>query len=176
MVENALRGVVREALSYIAEHGRPGRHHFYITFRTATPGVVMPEVLRERFPEEMTVVLEHEFDDLRVTAETIAVTLYFQRRPERLTIPFAAITAFADPSVKFGLQFPAGGEVEAGAPAKAGPERQRRDAAVASAEKAAVPLIGSPGAAGKAPPPEKEKPSAKKKPGEVVTLDTFRKK
>ena len=175
MVENALRGVVREALSYIAEHGRPGRHHFYITFRTATPGVVMPEILRERFPEEMTVVLEHEFDDLRVTAETIAVTLYFQRRPERLTIPFAAITAFADPSVKFGLQFPAGDEAEAGAPAKAGPERARRDAAAASAEKAAVPLIGSPGGAGKVPP-EKERPPAKKKPGEVVTLDTFRKK
>ena len=105
MVEAALRGVVREALARASAKGLPGAHHFYITFRTRFPGLALPDYLAERYPEEMTVVLEHQFWDLEVTEERFSVTLSFQNKPERLVIPFEAITAFADPAVKFGLQF-----------------------------------------------------------------------
>jgi uncharacterized protein len=105
MVENALRGVVREALSRAAREGLRGGHHFYIGFVTGAPGVVLPESLVEQYPDEMTIVLQHQFWDLEVRPESFSVTLSFQRRPERLTIPFAAIRSFTDPSVEFGLQF-----------------------------------------------------------------------
>jgi uncharacterized protein len=105
MVESALRGVVREALARTASSGLPGAHHFYITFRTRFPGLAIPDSLSQQYPDEMTVVLEHQFWDLEVSEQCFAVTLSFQNKPERLTIPFDAITAFADPAVKFGLQF-----------------------------------------------------------------------
>jgi len=107
MVEAALRGVVREVLARAAASGLPGAHHFYITFRTGFPGVGIPDELHKQYPDEMTVVLEHQFWDLEVEEERFSVTLSFKNRPERLTIPFDAVTAFADPSVKFGLQFQA---------------------------------------------------------------------
>jgi hypothetical protein len=107
MVEAALRGVVREALARTAANGLPGAHHFYVTFRTSFPGVVLADHLGQRYPEEMTVVLEHQFWDLDVLEDRFSVTLSFQNKPERITIPFEAITAFADPAVKFGLQFQA---------------------------------------------------------------------
>ncbi|HEV8026150.1 MAG TPA: ClpXP protease specificity-enhancing factor SspB, partial [Stellaceae bacterium] len=93
MVEAALRGVVREALARTAVNGLPGAHHFYITFRTRFPGLALPDYLAAQYPEEMTVVIEHQFWDLEVTEERFSVTLSFQNRPERLTIPFDAITA-----------------------------------------------------------------------------------
>ncbi len=105
MVEAALRGVVREALARAAANGMPGAHHFYITFKTGFEGVELPEHLRAKHPEEMTVVLEHQFWDLTVEEDRFAVTLSFQNKPERLVIPFEAILSFADPAVKFGLQF-----------------------------------------------------------------------
>jgi hypothetical protein len=105
MVEAALRGVVREALARAAASGLPGAHHFYITFRTRFPGLTLPDYLAQQYPEEMTVVLEHQFWELEVTDACFSVTLSFQNKPERLVIPFEAITAFADPAVKFGLQF-----------------------------------------------------------------------
>jgi uncharacterized protein len=105
MVESALRGVVREALARTAASGLPGAHHFYITFRTRFSGLAIPDYLSQQYPDEMTVVLEHQFWDLEVSEQCFSVTLSFQNRPERLTIPFDAITAFADPAVKFGLQF-----------------------------------------------------------------------
>lgn len=105
MVENALRGVVRRALSYAAERGLPGDHHFYVSFRTNHPGVDIPAQLRARYPTEMTIVLQHQFWGLDVGEEAFGVTLSFSDVPERLTIPFSAISAFADPSVRFGLQF-----------------------------------------------------------------------
>ena len=105
MVEAALRGVVREALARAATNGLPGAHHFYITFRTRFPGLDLPDDLARQYPEEMTIVLEHQFWELEVGEQSFSVTLSFQNRPERLTIPFEAITAFADPAVKFGLQF-----------------------------------------------------------------------
>ncbi|MGO8918336.1 MAG: SspB family protein [Stellaceae bacterium] len=123
MVEAALRGVVREALARTAAQGLPGAHHFYITFRTHFPGLALPDHLGQQYPEEMTVVLEHQFWDLQVSEECFSVTLSFQNKPERLVIPFDAITAFADPAVKFGLQFQGvPGEAEA-APAEPAPAK-----------------------------------------------------
>jgi len=105
MVEEALRGVVRESLTFAAEQGLPGDHHFYITFRTHLPGVMVPDYARARHPEEMTIVLQHQFWDLVVDDERFSVTLSFSGKSERLEIPFNAVTGFADPSAKFGLQF-----------------------------------------------------------------------
>lgn len=103
MVEDALRAVVRRAISEVAEVGLPGAHHFYITFRTGFPGVVLANYLRERYPTEMTIVLQHQFDDLDVGEESFGVTLRFSNKSERIVVPFRAVTVFADPSVNFAL-------------------------------------------------------------------------
>lgn len=108
MVENALRGVVRQALEQVAESGLPGEHHFYITFRTDHTGVEMSRALREQYPREITIVLQYQFWDLTVGHEAFTVTLSFNNRSEYLHVPFDAVIAFADPSVRFGLQFDAG--------------------------------------------------------------------
>jgi uncharacterized protein len=146
MVETALRGVARQALALAARDGLRGGHHFYISFRTGSPGVVLPDHLRATYPDEMTIVLEHQYWGLEVGDEAFSVTLSFSSRSERLTIPFAAITTFADPSVKFGLQF----EAPAAAPAEA------------AAQPAAAPATE---------PAAPERPAA-----EIVTLDRFRKR
>ena len=146
MVESALRGVVREALARAAASGLPGTHHFYITFKTGFPGLSISEALVGQYPEEMTVVLEHQFWDLEVAEDHFAVTLSFQGRPERLTVPFEAITSFTDPSVKFGLQFQPGEGITP--PSPPGPKLEEKKKA--------------------------EKPVGKT--GEVVALDAFRKK
>jgi hypothetical protein len=149
MVENALRGVVREALVRAARDGLPGSHHFYVSFRTDDPGVAVPEHLAKEYAGEMTIVLQHQFWDLEVEEQHFSVLLSFHNKPERLTIPFAAITAFADPSVKFGLQFQT---PEAAAPAAAG-----------------LPVAVA--AAGEPEPKLEKRPAA-----EIVTLDKFRKR
>jgi hypothetical protein len=105
MVEGALRGVVKTSLREVIEHGLPGDHHFYITFLTDYPGVKIPDYLRDRYPGEMTIVLQYQFSDLKVTDEFMNVTLSFNNVPEKLVIPLAAISIFADPSVNFALQF-----------------------------------------------------------------------
>lgn len=106
LMQDALRGVVRAALQEAANpRGLPGKHHFYITFRTHAPGVVIPDQLRARYPDEMTIVLEHQFWDLEVYADRFRVILKFSGQPQPITIPLSAITRFFDPSVKFGLQF-----------------------------------------------------------------------
>ncbi|MBI1327602.1 MAG: hypothetical protein GC136_08185 [Alphaproteobacteria bacterium] len=105
MVEGALRGVVREALQEVVDTGLPGDHHFYITFMTDHPGVSIPSYLKDRYPGEMTIVLQYQFYDLAVTKEILNVTLSFNNVPEKLVIPIPAITIFADPSVNFALQF-----------------------------------------------------------------------
>jgi hypothetical protein len=152
MVERALRGVVREALARTAASGLPGTHHFYITFQTRHPGTKIPESLSSQYPEDMTIVLEHQFWALEIEEDHFAVTLSFQSRPERLVIPFEAITAFTDPSCKFGLQFQAN---EGGVGATAGETSTKPAKAEA-----------------------KKEPVADKGPktGEVVALDAFRKK
>lgn len=105
LVSDALRGVVRQVLTEIGSTGLPGEHHFYITIDTRLPGVRISSALRQRFPEEMTVVLQHQFWDLKVTEQTFEVGLSFSGVPERLLIPFSSITGFADPSVDFALKF-----------------------------------------------------------------------
>lgn len=171
-----MRGVVREALARTAANGLPGAHHFYITFKTRAPGVELSAHLAEKYPDEMTIVLEHQFWDLDVSEEKFEVTLSFNNRPERIAIPFCAIAAFADPSVKFGLQFPAADAVaepqqsstpisarlEAARPAKHASEPVPQPALAKRAGK----LVGKPAPAKEAPPKE----------AEVVTLDAFRKK
>jgi len=106
LMQDALRSVVRAALQEAASpRGLPGKHHFYITFRTHAPGVIIPDHLRARYPDEMTIVLEHQFWDLEVYADRFRVILKFSGQPQPITIPLKAITRFFDPSVKFGLQF-----------------------------------------------------------------------
>lgn len=163
MVEAALRGVVREALERAAKHGLFGGHHFYVSFRSGAPGVELPDYLRERFPAEMTIVLEHQFWDLKVDPSGFEVTLSFQGKPERLVIPFAALTAFADPSVKFHLQFQT-----AVAALPALPEGPAPVPAVLPEKKEQAERKGADKPAGDA--------KEAKKPAEVVTLDAFRKK
>ena len=105
MLHDALRGVARQALRVAASQGLPGNHHFYLAFRTDYPGVGLSAILRDRYPEEMTIVLQHQFRDLEVTDEDFSVTLSFGGDFQRLTIPFKAMTVFSDPSVNFGLNF-----------------------------------------------------------------------
>ena len=105
MVEGALRAVVREAMTRVAAEGLPGEHHLYITFRTQEPSVQIPQYLAERYAEEMTIVLQHQFENLVVGDDGFEVSLNFNNVQEHLKIPFGAITAFADPSANFGLQF-----------------------------------------------------------------------
>lgn len=182
MVESALRGVVREALTRTAEHGLPGSHHFYITFRTSDPGVVIPDFLRTKYPGDMTIVLEHQFWDLAVAEDSFSVTLSFQNRPERLTIPLMAICAFADPSVKFGLQFQPETSDDPAASAVDGPGKKAPPAIVAGPKlvdsKAPAATSGKKQAAEKSSDDKRsgEKTPAERKAADVVTLDTFRKK
>lgn len=181
MVQEALKGVVRKILSEAARDGLPGEHHFYVTFRTGAPGVRLSQRLREKHPEEMTIVLQHQFWDLSVSEHAFEVGLSFSGVPERLLVPFDAVTTFFDPSVQFGLKF----ETQ-DAPEDAGtqPEAETADASTPLPAKvlpAAVPAT-------KAKPVEAEIAGADKDAAadegdsdsrgtaEVVSLDSFRKK
>lgn len=168
LVERALRHVVHDALDHVAENGLPGGHHLYITFRTDHEDVVLADELHVRYPSEMTVVLQHEFWGLEVRDDGFAVTLSFGNRPQRIEVPFEAVTVFADPSVEFGLQFAAPEALkpetgEAGAEAPQGPAAQVAELPQKRADEAA--------ADGGAAEKDDEAASA-----EVVTLDRFRKK
>ncbi len=103
-IEDALRSVISQALSFTAENGLVGDHHFYITFRTNVDQVTMPDFLKAQHPEEMTIVIQHQYEDLLVENDGFFTTLRFNGKPERLYIPFSEITGFTDPSVNFGLQ------------------------------------------------------------------------
>ncbi len=105
MIDHAMREVVRQSLLIAESEGLPGDHHFFISFKTDFPGVQISEALKSRYPGEMTIVLQHQFWDLKVEDDFFSVTLSFNNVPEKLVVPFLALTAFADPSVKFGLQF-----------------------------------------------------------------------
>ena len=104
LVQDALRSVVRKVLADTARSGLIGEHHFNIAFKTQAPGVVVPPAVRQRFPDEMSIILQHEFWDLVVTQDGFEVSLNFSRKPERLTVPFDSITGFTDPSVPFGFK------------------------------------------------------------------------
>jgi hypothetical protein len=146
MVETALRGVVREALARTVKDGLRGAHHFYLSFRTGAPGVAIADYLRDKYPEEMTIVLQHQFWGLEVREQDFSVTLSFQNRPEQLTIPFAAVASFADPSVNFALQFE-----------------------IVAAKQPDTPALP-------AKTPAQEPAPAPRPAAEIVTLDKFRKR
>ncbi len=177
MVERALRGVLRDALGLVAERGLPGAHHFYITFRTDHAGVEIPDRLRERYPSEMTIVLEKQFWGLEVGQESFAVTLSFADLPERLTVPFESVIAFADPSVRFGLQFDSGGG-EGGEEDKPSAEVTMLpvEAAEPGGEKDAPARPSARSKAPKAAGANESSGDAAADEAEIVPLDTFRKK
>ncbi len=190
-VQDALRGMVRDLLADAAKKGLPGDHHFFITFDTTAEGVRLSERLRAQYPEEMTVVLQYQFRDLKVTDAAFEVVLSFGGAPERLHIPFDAIKGFADPSVQFALQFEAlmlpGDEADAEDPAaqkpkpplqdKSSEKNQEKNRDKASSGRTSVPSTrpSNPPAdaerSGETPQPPDDKPGA-----EVVRLDRFRKK
>lgn len=171
MVEEALRSVVRTALTEAATNGLPGDHHFYITFKTQLAGVDIPAFLRQKYEDEMTIVLQHQFWGLKVTEERFEVLLSFNDVHEKLSIPFTAITGFVDPSVKFGLQF------------QVAEEAQDVPEGVAAFTPAGKPAAGKPASASAA---EQEpetlseaadgENAAYENGANVVTLDKFRKK
>ena len=105
LIDRAMHIIVREVLRRVQKTGLPGDHHFYITFLTHYPGVMISDTLREKYPDEMTIVIQHQFWDLEVEEDRFSIVLSFNNVQENLTIPFNALTGFADPSVKFGLQF-----------------------------------------------------------------------
>ncbi len=105
LAQDAMRGVVRTVLTQAAKSGLPGEHHFYVSFDTAASGVVLSKRLKDKYPAEMTIVLQHRFWDLSVSDDGFEVKLTFDGIPERLVVPFAAIRVFFDPSVRYGLQF-----------------------------------------------------------------------
>lgn len=149
MVEDALRGVMRQCLTLVARRGGlPGGHHFYITFRTRHPGVSIPAHLLARYPEEITIVLQHQFWNLDVGEDRFSVVLAFGGVRETLVVPFGAVSAFADPSAKFGLQY----QVE-----------QSESTALSQSVTASNPAA------------EPSKPADPPK-GQVIALDAFRKK
>ena len=117
IIQEALRDVVRRVLAQVAEHGLPGEHHFLIAFRTNHPGVRVPQFLRDMYPEEIKVMLQHQFWDLAVDEEMFSVTLSFNASRQRLIVPFAAVTAFVDPSVELVLRFEPPGQAAAASPA-----------------------------------------------------------
>ncbi len=112
LMHQAMRGLIRTVLADVAAHGLPGAHHFFITFDTTHPGVAIADWLHERYPSEMTVVLQHWFSGLEVTEDGFSVTLNFGNQPEPLVIPFDAVRTFVDPSVEFGLRFESQDEEE----------------------------------------------------------------
>ncbi|MFC3692079.1 SspB family protein [Chenggangzhangella methanolivorans] len=156
LTQNALRSVVRDVLMRVSREGVPGEHHFYISFRTTDPDVRLSQRLRERYPAEMTVVLQHQFWDLEVDDDGFEVGLSFGNVPEKLVVPFRSITGFFDPSVQFGLKFdhPDAEALDAEEPA-------------AEAEEPAAEIAAE-------PEPETTHPPAGG--AEVVSLDKFRKK
>src|ERR1700712_5233817 len=155
LTDSALRGVVRDALRRIEKSGLIGAHHFYLTFKTHGDGVDIPEFLKEQYPDEMTIIIQHQYWALKVKDDYFEVTLTFKKLPAPLHIPFNALTAFFDPGVQFGLQFRSEGDA-----AKTGPMM------VPSSDPVEEPTLQ--------PDPAAENPAAV--PGEVVSLDSFRKK
>ncbi len=206
LAQDALRSVVRRVLTDAAREGLPGEHHFYISFRTQHPGVRISHRLAEKYPDEITIVLQHQFWDLQVSDQGFEVGLSFGNSPEKLVVPFEAVSQFFDPSVQFGLKFEVAGDappqsegadgasprpptrgaasepVEAPAARRAARgsavEPKPRDGKAAPAGKAEKPG-GKPDASAKAKPLQvvpEGEPAGAEGEKKIVSLDTFRKK
>jgi hypothetical protein len=166
LTDAALRGVVRDALRRIEKQGLIGSHHFYLTFKTKFPGVDIPDFLSEQYPDEMTIILQHQFWGLKITEELFEVTLTFKKLPATLVVPFAALTAFFDPGVQFGLQFRGPeGDAKSGSPQMMPPTPAPEQNRERTSETAPSKIAETAG----------EKPATPQA-GEVVSLDSFRKK
>lgn len=139
LLRGALLGLIRDLLRRIADEGFPGDHHFYLTFRTDAHGVVLSAAQRQRFPQEMTIVLQHQYWNLEVGDEAFSVTLRFGGDPERLTIPFAALTGFVDPPASFGLRLDATAEKEGPSVTQEAPSLERPEPLAAQPESPAAP-------------------------------------
>ena len=156
LMQKALRSLMRDVLSMVAElKDSPGEHHFYIEFMTTAPDVTMPDHLREDYPERMTIVLQHQFENLVVTDEYFAVTLWFKGKEAHLKIPFDAVSSFADPSAQFGLRFEAAPD-----PDSAETSSPQTEAAADSADETE----------------EEASTDERTDSADVVSLDSFRKK
>ncbi|MBN8962162.1 MAG: hypothetical protein J0H71_13595 [Rhizobiales bacterium] len=162
LARDALRGVLRQVLTDAAEHGLPGDHHFYITFLSKAEGVKLSPRLLSQYPEEMTIILQHQFWDLVVTPDRFEVGLSFGGVPERLVVPFSAIKSFLDPSVQFGLQF------ETADSAGVAPALDQSEAK--------PPAAIAPASAAEASTTADDDPPKPSEGAEVVRLDRFRKK
>jgi hypothetical protein len=178
LAQEALRGVVHRVLVDAAKNGLPGEHHFYISFDTRADGVRLSPRMLAQYPEEMTVVLQHQFWDLVVTDEGFEVGVSFGGIPERLAVPFAAVKGFFDPSVQFGLQFEEIGDAAAVDSAD-GEASARKDPAAArppAEHKGVAPSVAAVPVPANPDPAETEGPDKPSGGGEVVRLDRFRKK
>ena len=175
LVQNALRGVIRKVLTEVAKTGLPGNHHFFITFVTNAPGVKVSNRMREQYPEQMTIVLQHQFWDLEVTENSFDVGLSFSDVPEKLHVPYSAIRGFYDPSVNFELEF----DVENPDSVEAGPISAVADPASNDAgepDPSALPAAeGEPGALAASADKDPDEDDADKPGADVVSLDSFRK-
>jgi len=165
LARDALRGVLRKVLTDAATHGLPGEHHFFITFLSRADGVKLSPRLLAQYPEEMTIILQHQFWDLVVSEERFEVGLSFGGIPERLVVPFSAIKSFFDPSVQFGLQFE---------PTEAAGEAPATHLPAAPAPSALAVPAAAPAAGEQTETPEE--PAKPSEGAEVVRLDRFRKK
>ena len=157
LMHEAMRGLIRNVLTQVAEDGLPGAHHFFITFDTSHPDAELADWLSDRYPTEMTVVMQHWYDNLTVTEDGFSVTLNFGDQPEPLYIPYEAIKTFVDPSVEFGLRFEAHEDGDAD-----------EDAPIAKLDPAPEQGVPKP----KTQPP---KSNGSGKDADVVSLDSFRK-
>ncbi len=170
LIDTAMRNVVREALIHVHQFGLPGDHHFFISFQTEYPGVSISPQLKARYPEEITIVVQHQFWDLKIARDHFSIMLSFNNIPEKLVVPFDALTAFADPSIKFGLQF------HGKPPANSNPASN----APVAEEPVACPATGRTGT--EKPPMaafEEEAPSEETKAAndeKVISLEAFRKR
>jgi hypothetical protein len=181
LIQDAMRSVVRTVLTDAATKGLPGEHHFFISFDTTADGVVLSPRIKAQYPKDMTIVLQHQFWDLTVTNDRFEVGLSFSGIPERLVVPFRAITAFEDRSVQFVLQFAAAEEEAAGAATDGERPPAQHDRLPTSIEP--LPVAANPEpvaeAAKEAAETSADKPAAKSDApatAEVVRLDRFRKK
>jgi len=182
LTQQALRGVVRRVLTDTAKKGLPGDHHFYISFNTRADGVRLSDRLRAQYPDEMTIILQHQFWELKVGEEGFEVSLSFGGIPERLTVPFEAINGFFDPSVQFGLQFEEiteGEERPTPANIQEPPATDNKKKRVPTSPLA--PAVTTEPAPAPRPPAPASKREKSEKPvtgggAEVVRLDRFRKK
>ena len=180
LVQEALRSVVRRVLTDASRSGLPGEHHFNISFRTHDEGVSIPSFLTSRYPDEMAIILQHEFWDLAVLDDHFEVSLNFSRKPERLVIPFSAITGFSDPSVPFGFKI----EAQSALPTKEPePEPHREPQKVSAQAKIEAPISlklekrpAPEVAVSKTPEPAPTAAGSEGQKSKVVSIDAFRKK